>query len=162
MLLFFLFVRIITDNFDIVNMYKCSKSNIFCLFTPNCFFTTNWVKVRDSRRKCKPIYGTIRNAQTPSIATLLIAPIQCWPIQGQLPWQNNMTRSFVTRHKARSPRPGTINLLRPGNLWSSGSIFTNVDWLLRNVAHVNCRSTNRSRPTFVIVSVYGPAPAPGR
>ena len=51
----FLFIFFVTDNFDIVNMYKCSKSKIFfCFFMPNCLFTSNWVKVCDSRRMCKP------------------------------------------------------------------------------------------------------------
>ena len=57
MLLLFLFIRIFTGTFNIVNMYKCSKSKIFfSLFTPNCLFTSNWVEVRDSRRMCKPVY----------------------------------------------------------------------------------------------------------
>ena len=55
-MLFFLFIQIITDNFDI-NMYKCSKSKIFLfVYYANCLFTTNWVKVRDSRRRCKAVY----------------------------------------------------------------------------------------------------------
>ena len=33
------------------------KYNIFCLFTPNCLFATNWVKARDSRQMCKPVYS---------------------------------------------------------------------------------------------------------
>ena len=47
----FLIIPIITGNFHIVNMYKITnarKVEYFCLFTPNCLFTSNWVKVRDS------------------------------------------------------------------------------------------------------------------
>ena len=46
-------IRIITDNFDIVNMYKCSKSKIFfvCLCQVGVF-TSSWVTVVEYVNPC--------------------------------------------------------------------------------------------------------------